>query len=361
MAAVQVPQRLRMAAAAVLLLLLAVAGGSDAQLSPGFYSSSCPTVHGVVRQVVSQAVMNDTRAGAALLRLFYHDCFVNGCDASLLLDDTPTTPGEKGAGPNAGGSTFGYDVIDAAKAQLEAACPGVVSCADVLALAARDAVNLVRRRRHLSPPSPPPSPSSPRTTKNQPNHPLPLLTQLGGPSWAVPLGRRDATSPNATGAAADLPGPDSGAAALLAAFAAKGLAARDLAALSGAHTVGMARCASFRARVYCDADVSAAFAASRREACPAAGGDADLAPLDALTPGEFDNGYYRNLVAGAGLLHSDQQLFNNGPLDQLVRLYSANGDAFSADFAASMIRLGAVAPLTGAAGEVRLDCRKVNS
>ena len=104
-----------------------------------------------------------------------------------------------------------------------------------------------------------------------------------------------------------------------------------------------------------------AFASRMWGACPASGGDDAAAPLDAATPREFDNGYYRNLVAGAGLLHSDQELFNNGPLDALVRLYSANGAAFSSDFAASMVRLGNVGPLTGSAGEVRLDCRKVNS
>ena len=65
-----------------------------------------------------------------------------------------------------------------------------------------------------------------------------------------------------------------------------------------------------------------AFASRMRGACPASGGDDAAAPLDAATPREFDNGYYRNLVAGAGLLHFDQELFNNRPLDALVRLYS---------------------------------------
>jgi len=67
---------------------------------------------------------------------------LQGCDASVLLDDSATLTGEKNAGPNAN-SLRGYEVIDSIKAQVEAACPGVVSCADILALAARDGVNLV--------------------------------------------------------------------------------------------------------------------------------------------------------------------------------------------------------------------------
>lgn len=68
---------------------------------------------------------------------------MQGCDASILLNATGRFPAEKDVLPNQ--SLRGYGTIDRVKARLERACPGIVSCADVLAVVARDVVYLVRR------------------------------------------------------------------------------------------------------------------------------------------------------------------------------------------------------------------------
>ncbi|CAN6570024.1 unnamed protein product [Malus baccata var. baccata] len=114
----------------------------NAQLSPNFYASTCPNLETIVRRAMTEAVIKELRIGASILRLFFHDCFVNGCDASILLDDTPTFTGEKNALPNQN-SARGFEVIDTIKTRVEAACSSTVSCADILALATRDGVVLV--------------------------------------------------------------------------------------------------------------------------------------------------------------------------------------------------------------------------
>ncbi|KAJ1278718.1 hypothetical protein BS78_04G100000 [Paspalum vaginatum] len=307
--------------------LLLLASAAHGQLSPTFYATSCPTLGLIVRATMIKALLAEPRMGASLVRLLFHDCFVQGCDGSILLDDVGSFVGEKTAFPNVN-SVRGFDVIDEIKANVELICPGVVSCADIVALAARDGTFL-----------------------------------LGGPTWAVPLGRRDSTTASLSLANTDLPSPASSLAALISAFGNKGLSARDMTALSGAHTVGFAQCKNFRAHIYNDTDIDAAFAALRQARCPAASGsgDSNLAPLDVQTQLAFDNAYYRNLLARRALLHSDQELFNGGSQDALVRQYSSNPALFASDFAAAMINMGNISPLTGTAGQIRANCRVVNS
>ena len=192
---------------------------------------------------------------------------------------------------------------------------------------------------------------------------LDLPGQLGGPSWTVLLGRRDSTTASKANAESDLPAPSFDLANLTQAFANKGLNATDMVALSGGHTIGQAQCRFFRDHIYNDTNVDPAFATLRRGSCPAAqrSGDTNLAPLDAQTQLLFDNAYYRNLLARRGLLHSDQELFNGGSQDALVRRYSTNPALFAADFVAAMIKMGNISPLTGTAGQIRANCRVVNS
>ncbi|XP_072958707.1 peroxidase P7-like [Typha angustifolia] len=306
-------------------LLSLLASAAHGKLSANFYSTTCPDLQTIVRSAMAKAVAKEPRMAASILRLFFHDCFVNGCDGSILLDDAPTFKSEKNAAPNAN-SARGFEVIDAIKAKVEAACKATVSCADILALATRDGVNF-----------------------------------LGGPSWTVQLGRRDSLKANQKGANANLPGPGSDLSTLISMFAAKGLSASDMTVLSGAHTIGQAQCRFFRNRVHGgDTNIDAKFAVLRKKTCPSSGGIKNLAPLDAQTPIKFDNAYYQDLIAQRGLFHSDQELFNGGSQDSLVKKYSTNGAKFAADFAKAMAKLGNLSPLTGKKGEVRLNCRKAN-
>ncbi|KAL4204476.1 hypothetical protein AMTRI_Chr01g132270 [Amborella trichopoda] len=307
----------------ILSFITLLACGVNAQLSSTFYSSSCPNLLSIVRTAMTQAVNREARLGASILRLFFHDCFVNGCDASILLDDTANFTGEKNAAPNRN-SARGFEVIDTIKTRVNAACGNVVSCADILALATRDGVVL-----------------------------------LGGPTWTVPLGRRDARTASQSAANSQIPSPFSSLTTLISMFQAKGLTAREMTALSGGHTIGFARCSTFRTRIYNETNIDATFARTRRATCPATGGDTNLAPLD-QTQTQFDNNYYQNLVNRRGLLHSDQELFNGGSQDALVRTYSTNGATFSSDFASAMVNMGNISPLTGTNGEIRNNCRRIN-
>ncbi|KAF9591036.1 hypothetical protein IFM89_001246 [Coptis chinensis] len=309
------------------LLLL---GSSYAQLSTDFYSCSCPNVFSAVRSTVKCAIARERRIGASLLRLHFHDCFVNGCDGSVLLDDRGSFIGEKNAVPN-NGSARGFEVVDNIKSAVERVCPGIVSCADVLTIAARDSVV--------------------------------IDTQLGGPTWNVKLGRRDARTASQLAANTSIPPPFFNLTNLISNFQAQGLSVRDLVALSGTHTIGQARCTSFRDRIYNETNnIDETFARTRQRNCPRTSptGDNNLAPLDRQTPTSFDNKYYKNLISKRGLLHSDQQLFSGGSTDSLVRLYSNNPSIFNADLVAAMIKMGDIRPLTGSNGEIRRNCRRTN-
>ncbi|VAH65829.1 unnamed protein product [Triticum turgidum subsp. durum] len=120
MAAVAAKLHVLMACA---LLLLAV----GCQASPfwplqiGFYHDKCPQAEAVVKGVMEKAISQNPGNGAAMIRMLFHDCFVEGCDASVLLDPTPFSPTPEKLSPPNDPSLRGFELIDAIKDAVE--CP----------------------------------------------------------------------------------------------------------------------------------------------------------------------------------------------------------------------------------------------
>ncbi|XP_027932330.1 peroxidase A2-like [Vigna unguiculata] len=307
---------------------------TNAQLSPTFYNETCPTLNDIVFNVVSNASLTDPRIGASLLRLHFHDCFVQGCDGSVLLNNTDTIQSEQDAIPNLN-SLRGLDVVNNIKTAVEDSCPETVSCADILAIAAEVGSVLG-----------------------------------GGPSWDVLLGRRDSLNASQALANTSLPAPFFTIDQLNASFAAQGLNLTDLVTLSGAHTFGRARCSTFINRLYSfnntgnpDPTLNTTYLATLQAICPQNATVDNITNLDLTTPDQFDNNYYSNLQQLNGLLQSDQELFSTTGADTvpLVNSFSADQSAFFANFVVSMIKMGNIGVLTGTDGEIRTQCNFVNA
>ncbi|PWA46198.1 peroxidase [Artemisia annua] len=312
----------------LLATLITLSLGQGTRL--GFYRTSCPRVESIVQNAVNSAVRANPTIAPGLLRMFFHDCFVNGCDASILIDGASS---EKTARPNS--LLRGFEVIDAAKRQLEIACPRVVSCADILALAARDSV-----------------------------------VQTGGTGWSVPLGRRDGLVSRAADTA-NLPAFNDPINVQIRKFTDKGLNTQDLVALSGAHTIGTAACALFSYRLYNynntngpDPTIDASFLPTLRNLCPNGGDGTTRVTLDTGSVRNFDNSYYSNLRNRRGVLESDAALWNNPATQTLVNrflgLRGLLGLRFNLEFGRSMVKMGNIEVKTGTQGEIRRVCTATN-
>ncbi|KAL5557971.1 hypothetical protein UlMin_034182 [Ulmus minor] len=308
-------------------------GSSSSPLFPQFYQFSCPQADDIVMSVLEKAIARDPRMAASLLRLHFHDCFVQGCDASVLLDDSSTIASEKRSGPNRN-SLKGFEVIDEIKAKLEEACPQTVSCADIVALAARGST---------------------------------LLS--GGPNWELPLGRRDSRTASISLSNTNIPPPNSTVQNLKSFFKRQGLDEVDLVALSGGHTIGVARCVTFKQRLYNqngnnqpDASLDRSYYYGLKSVCPRSGGDNNISPLDFASPARFDNTYFKLILWGKGLLTSDAALWtgNDKTIMELVKNYAEDENLFFHQFAKSMVKMGNIKPLTGFKGEIRKNCRRLD-
>lgn len=298
-------------------------------LSWTFYNDSCPNLESIVKSTLEPVLEQDITQAPGLLRLLFHDCFVQGCDASILLNGTSSEPSEQEALPNLTLRAQAFEIINEIKEAVEDKCSGVVSCADILALAASYAVFV-----------------------------------SGGPEFLVPLGRRDSLSfANQTVTVDSLPGPTSNVTVLMTLFTAKGFDNfRDLVALSGGHTFGVGHCASFVDRLYPTQDptLDAAYATQLEQTCLTSAA-VNTTDLDIRTPNLFDKKYYIDLQNGEGLLTSDQDLYEDTRTQHIVNSFALNQTYFFEQFALSMLKVVQLDVLTGSQGEIRRNCAVPNT
>ncbi|ESQ31227.1 hypothetical protein EUTSA_v10004576mg [Eutrema salsugineum] len=321
-------------AVALCLTISVIPDTTTAQLKTDFYKSSCPNVERTVRTVVQQKVKQTFVTIPATLRLFFHDCFVNGCDASVLIQSTPDNKAEKDHPDNVSLAGDGFDVVIKAKKALDAipSCRNKVSCADILALATRD-----------------------------------VVVAAGGKSYPVELGRRDGLVSTAASVHGNLPGPNDNVDKLNKLFAKNKLTQEDMVALSAAHTVGFAHCSKVFNRIYnfnrthsVDPTLNKAYAKDLQAACPKNVDPRIAINIDPVSPRKFDNIYFKNLQNGKGLFTSDQVLYTDRRSRPTVDAWAKNSAAFDAAFGRAMTKLGRVGVKTGRNGNIRRDCGAFN-
>ncbi|KAK8510918.1 hypothetical protein V6N12_036831 [Hibiscus sabdariffa] len=342
----------------ILVVSLTLFDVSNAQkLSNNFYKRTCPRVEMIVKEIIQNRIRKSPSLGAKLIRMQFHDCFVRGCDASVLLDTVNNTKAEKEAVPNQ--SLSGFDVIDEIKTAIERACPRVVSCADIIALAARDAVSA-----HVN------NPFYITALKQQVFRQFSfhiLFLQFKKPLWDVQLGRRDGRVSLATDINGNLPGPFSNISSLIQVFNRKGLDVNDLVVLSGAHTIGDSHCAAFSRRLYnftgkgdADPSLDQTYAETLRKQCPNPASTAITVEMDPGSSLSFDNHYYDILLQKKGLFVSDAALLTDRNSNRVVTRLQRSPSSFFSSFAKSMKKMAAIGVLTGHAGEIRQNCRVIN-
>ncbi|KAG2301479.1 hypothetical protein Bca52824_030130 [Brassica carinata] len=311
------------------LLLTLLASTAEPRLTTDFYSKSCPRFHDIVRDTISTKQITNPTTAAAVIRLFFHDCFPNGCDASILISSTAFNTAERDSPINLSLPGDGFDAVVRAKTALELACPNTVSCSDIISAAARD-----------------------------------LLVTVGGPHYPVFLGRRDSRVSKASLLAAGdlLPLPSSPMSKTIRQFESRGFSVREMVALSGAHSIGFSHCKEFIGRVARNSTgYNPRFAVALRRACSNYPRDPTLSVFnDISTPNKFDNMYYQNIPKGLGLLESDHGLYSDPRTRPFVDLYARDQDRFFKDFAKAMQKLSLYGVQTGRRGEIRRRCDAIN-
>ncbi|KAK1404463.1 Peroxidase [Heracleum sosnowskyi] len=303
-------------------------------LTTNYYDKSCPRFDQIIQDTTINKQIYSPTTAAATLRLFFHDCLIQGCDASILISSTPFSKAERDADINLSLPGDAFDLVVRAKTALELSCPGVVSCSDILAVATRN-----------------------------------LVTMMGGPYYNVLLGRHDGLVSKASRVGNNLPKAAMSVSKLISLFSAVGFNTQEMVALTGAHTIGFSHCKEFSSEIYhysksvqSDPSINPRLASGLRNACLNYTKNPTLSVFnDIMSPNKFDNMYYKNLPRGLGILKSDRALVLDRRTRPFVELYAKDEKIFFEAFRKAMEKLSVYGVKNGRRGEIRRRCDELNS
>ncbi|KAI7986839.1 Peroxidase 41 [Camellia lanceoleosa] len=305
------------------------------RLTENYYAKTCPSFDKIIQETVTTKQISNPTTAAATLRVFFHDCMVEGCDASVLISSNSFNKAEREADINEALAGDAFDLVTRAKHALELACPGVVSCADILAITTRNLVKIV-----------------------------------GGPFFKILLGRKDGLVSKASHVEGNLARVNTSVDRMIDMFKEKGFTIEEMVALTGGgHTIGFSHCKEFSNRIFnysrtsqVDPALNPKFAQRLQSMCKNYHTKPNQAAFnDPMTPGTFDNMYFQNLQRGLGLLQSDQVLLTDPRTRPFVQLYARNQTAFFHTFARAMEKTSVYGVKTGKEGEVRYRCDAFNT
>lgn len=314
----------------IILSVFSCISFTESTLTPDYYAKTCPKFNDIMAEVIRAKQNSSPATAAAVLNTLFHDCMVNGCDGSVLIKSTPFNNSELDSDINRSLSGDAFDLITRAKVALELSCPGTVSCADILAVAARD-----------------------------------LVAMTGGPKYDVVLGRKDGLVSRVEDVAGHIPRDNQSLDETIPIFTSQGFSIQEMVVLTGGlHTIGYARCSEFSSRIFGpnpDPDLNPKLAESLKKLCSNYTSDPTMvAFLDVLSPSKFDNNIFASMKKGLGILPSDNILYKDPRTKPFVEMYANDNTLFFDDFSKAIEKLSILGVKSDKEGEIRRRCDAFN-
>ncbi|TVU24050.1 hypothetical protein EJB05_26444, partial [Eragrostis curvula] len=363
--------------ALVAVLLAAMSSVEAGELEVRYYANKCKSVENIVKWHVIKALKANRRTGAALVRLIFHDCFVRGCDGSVLLDKSYDNPHpEKEAPVNIGLAAF--DLLEEIKAAVECRCPGVVSCSDILIYAARDAASFLSNGNvHFDVAAGRLEALDGFVSKADEVLEISVFSAY---KYDRPGNySREAFSTIPHEAQAELPDSTDDVEKLLTTFAKKNFTNEELVILTGAHSIGQGHCSSFTGRLTePPSQIDPKYRDLLNFKCAQGDNptvDNNVRDEDPDVVAEFlpdfvsqlrkthdflDHTFYNNTLDNIVNFHSDTALLNQMETLFHVHEYADNGTQWDEDFSDALVKLSKLPMPAGSKGEIRNKCNTIN-